>query len=267
MKVLVLIKEVPDMATVKFDREKGVVNRAGADAEINPFDEHALQTAVDLKRKYKDINITVITMGPPRAEKSLRMAYSKGADNMVLVTDKKFGGSDTYATANILKAAVKKQEPYDLIICGEKSVDGDTAQVGAEVAEFLSIPHSYYVDSVILDDNDSRHIEVEVENICGKRQKRLMKCPCLISVTKNAAKPQLPTVSRKLESLEANVEVLHMEDMPELSVDNTGFNGSPTKVKKIVVPQVAKRQSKIYRENIEEFADDIYKIIYQKGRL
>lgn len=264
MKVLVLIKEVPDMATVKFDSEKGVVNRAGADAEINPFDENALQTAINLKRKYRDIEITVLTMGPPRAEKSLRMAYAKGADKLVLLTDREFGGSDTYATAKIISAAIKENDDYDVILCGEKSVDGDTAQVGAEVAEFLGIPHSYYVDSIELNHGEKR-VKVSVENICGKRQERIMVCPCLISVTKNAARPELPTVARKLESLNAEVKVLCMADISELSAANTGFSGSPTKVKKVVVPRIVTRNSYILRDDIDKFAGILSGVLSEKG--
>ena len=152
MNIVVLIKEVPDMTKVKFDRERGVVDRAGAPAEINPFDENAIQAALNLKKTKENVTITVVTMGPLRAEKSLRMAYAKGVDKMVLVSDRAFGGSDTFATARVLAAALKNIENIDLIICGEKSVDGDTAQVGAEVAEFLNIPHSYYVDKIDFND-------------------------------------------------------------------------------------------------------------------
>lgn len=262
MKILVLIKEVPDMATVKFDSEKGVVNRAGADAEINPFDENALKAAVDLKRAYDDVEITAVTMGPPRSERSLRMAFAKGADKMVLLTDREFGGSDTYATARILSAAIRHIRDYDLIICGEKSVDGDTAQVGAEVAEFLGIPHSYYVDSIKLEDGKVR---VSVENISGRRQERVMTCPCLVSVTKNVSRPELPTVRRKLLSLEQDVEILNIGDLEELTPDNTGFAGSPTKVSKVVIPGIITRDTHIFREDTDGFAAKIEEVLSEKG--
>ena len=238
------------MATVKFDSERGVVNRAGADAEINPFDENALKAAVDLKHTYDDVEITAVTMGPPRSEKSLRMAFAKGADKMVLLTDREFGGSDTYATARILSAAIRHIGDYDLIICGEKSVDGDTAQVGAEVAEFLGLPHSYYVDSIKLEEDKVR---VTVENISGRRQERVLTCPCLVSV------------KRKLLSLEQDVEILTIKDLEELTPDNTGFAGSPTKVSKVVVPGVITRESHIYREDTEAFAAKIEEVLSAKG--
>lgn len=262
MKILVLIKEVPDMATVKFDSERGVVNRAGADAEINPFDENALQAAVDLKRAYEDVEITAITMGPPRSEKSLRMAFAKGADHMVLLTDREFGGSDTYATSRILSSAVKHVGDYDMIICGEKSVDGDTAQVGAEVAEFLGIPHSYYVDSIKPEEGQVR---VSVENISGKRQERVMAYPCLISVTKNVSRPELPTVKRRLLSLEQDVRILSIKDLEDLTPENTGFSGSPTKVSKVVVPGIVTRESLVFREDTEGFVNKMAEVFSGKG--
>jgi len=266
MKILVLIKEVPDMEKVTFDSEKGIVNRAGAPAEINPFDESALQAAVDLKNKYKDIEITVMTMGPPRAEKTLRSAYAKGADKMVLLTDPKFGGSDTFATARALSAAIKTKGIYDLIICGEKSVDGDTAQVGPEVAEFLGIPHSCYISEIISGDNCA--INVSVENIGGSGQIRRMNLPALCCVTKNIASPKLPTVNRKLESLTAPVEILTLADLGEfLCADQTGFTGSPTKVHKIVIPGETVKESIICRDDVPGFADTLCRLFVEKGIL
>lgn len=267
MKIIVLIKEVPDMTSVKFDSEKGVVDRGGAPAEINPFDENALQAAIDLKKNYGDVEITVLTMGPPRAEKSLKMAYAKGADKLVLATDRAFGGSDTYATAKVLSETIKLIGDYDLIICGEKSVDGDTAQVGAEVAEFLNIPHSYYVDNIELNYNNSDSVKVNIENLSGKRQVRLMNTPCLVSVTKNIARPLLPTLDRMLESLNHSAEVIELSDLTNLNNEDTGFKGSPTKVSKIVVPKEPEKKNLIYRGSPDEFIDNIEAAFKEKGIL
>lgn len=251
MEIVVLLKEVPDMDRVKFDMEKGVVDRSSAEAEINPFDMNALQAAVDLKEEY-GANITAMTMGPPRSEKSLKDAYSRGADKGILLTDRKFGGSDTCATSMTLAAAIKKVNRYDLIICGEKSVDGDTAQVGAEVAEFLDIPHAYYVEKII--DINEKEIVVVISKICGSKQVRKMKLPALIGVTKNMNMPKLPTLKRKLESLEVCVEKLGLEELQGyLSEEDTGFKGSPTKVSKIEIPKAPSRESRIFRDDPEGF--------------
>jgi electron transfer flavoprotein beta subunit len=195
-------------------------------------------------------------MGPPKAEKSLRDAYARGADEGILLTDRKFGGADTCATAMTLSAAVKHLGNFDLVICGEKSVDGDTAQVGAEVAEFLDIPHAYYVDKIIeFNDED---ITVETEEICGSKQVRKMQLPALIGVTKNINFPKLPTVNRKLESQQIEVKTISLNDLSHyISEGSTGFNGSPTKVSKIEIPRTVTRESKIIRDDYNLFKEII----------
>nr|WP_312578265.1 electron transfer flavoprotein subunit beta/FixA family protein [Sedimentibacter sp.] len=259
MDILVLIKEVPDMQKVKFDSEKGVVNRSSAESEINPFDMNALQAAIDLKSKL-GATVTVLTMGPPSAEKSLRDAFARGCDNTVLITDRKFSGSDTFATAKTLAAAIKYFGKYDLIICGEKSVDGDTAQVGAEVAEFLDIPHAYYVEKI--NDINKTEIEIVIENLFSSKQVRKMNLPALIGVTKNINVPKLPTVNRKLKSLEVEVKKISLNELIEnISENDTGFKGSPTKVSKILIPVPLERTSKIYKDDYISFKEAIKKEI------
>lgn len=253
MNILVLVKEVPDMTKVKFDCEKGVVDRSSAESEINPFDINALQTAVNIKDQYGAM-VSVLTMGPPKAERSLRDAYARGADEGILLTDRKFGGSDTCATAMTLSAAVKYIGNYDLIVCGEKSVDGDTAQVGAEVAEFLDIPHAYYVDKI--NELTNEDITVTIEEICGSKQIRKMKLPALIGVTKNINFPKLPTVNRKLKSLGVDIRTISLEELSDyISEESTGFKGSPTKVSKIEVPGIIKRESRILRDDYNSFKE------------
>lgn len=255
MNIIVLIKEVPDMDKVKFDSERGVVNRSSAEGEINPFDLNALQAAVNLKHNYGG-NIIVLTMGPPKAEKSLRDAYARGGDEVVLLTDRKFGGSDTWATSKALAAGVQKIGDYDLIICGEKSVDGDTAQVGAEVAEFLNIPHSYYVEDIM--DLNSDSINIQVESIGESKQIRKMELPALISVTKNMNDPELPSLDRKLQSLNINIIKLDFMSVKDfISEEEVGFKGSPTKVSKIKVPKAEKRDSTIYKNDSNSFINDM----------
>jgi len=259
MNILVLIKEVPDMGKVKFDSDKGVVDRSSAESEINPFDMNALQEAVNLKKLY-GANVTVLSMGPPKAENSLRDACARGCDRGILMTDSKFGGADTYATAMTLSAGIKYSGKYDLILCGEKSVDGDTAQVGAEVAELLDIPHAYYVEKI--NSINETEIEVTIENLFGSKQIRKMKLPALIAVTKNINSPKLPTLNRKLKSFDIEIEKICLDDLCEfLKIDETGFKGSPTKVSKIVVPSSIERVSHIYRDDYVSFKEAINKEI------
>lgn len=249
MNILVLMKEVPDMERVRFDPERGVVDRSSAAGEINPFDRHALEAAVELKERTGG-HVTVMTMGPPGAEKSLRDAWARGADQMILLTDRKFGGADTCATAQTLAAAIRMLGGFHLILCGEKSVDGDTAQVGAEVAQFLEIPHAYYVEEITR--LDEKQAEVTVESLWGSPQKRVMRLPALAAVTKNINRPRLPSVNRKLASLNESPEVISLERLKGfLNQSDTGFAGSPTKVSGIEIPQKIQRSSKLFREEGE----------------
>ena len=258
MNILVLIKEVPDMERVKFDRERGVIDRASASGEINPLDLYALQAAVDLKNKHGG-HIVAVSMGPEKSENSLRDAYARGADRCVLVTDKKFAGSDTLATSRILAAAIS-QMAYDLILCGEKTVDGDTAQVGAEVAELLDIPHSYYVENV--DAITKKEITVITGEICGKKQSRVMKLPALMAVNKGIAKPLLPSLKKKLDSVAVNIDRVGMAEIGDL-VDpaHLGTKGSPTKVSKIVIPKDVKRNGVIFRDDLKGFLSAVRGVI------
>jgi len=250
MNILVLIKEVPDMEKVRFDSDSGRVDRSSAAAELNPFDENALQAALDIKDGRDDIVVTALTMGPLGAAKSLKDAYARGADQGVLLTDRNFGGADTYATAETLAAAIVKLGGYDLILCGEKSVDGDTAQVGAEVAEVLNLPHAYYVEEILqLTENK---VQVVIENLCGQKQYRTMELPALLSVTKNISRPKLPVLDRKLESLEIELQTLSLRDL-DISEAEVGLRGSPTKVSKIVIPEEAKKEGSLYRGDSKEF--------------
>lgn len=261
MDILVLVKEVPDMNKVRFDRERGVVDRSSAPAEMNPFDESALQTAIDLKEACGG-TVTVLTMGPAGAMRTLRDAYARGADDAVLLSDRAFGGSDTFATATALAAAIKNIGP-DLIICGEKSVDGDTAQVGAEVAQLMGIPHCYYADKVEL--ADAEYVRVTIAELCGRKQIRSMKLPALVGVTKNTAKLKLPTVNRKLESLDREFRIMTIADIPALKKEDVGFTGSPTKVVKIEVPPDEDRNSVVFRNDISGFLQAVADGMKLKG--
>jgi len=250
MNIIVLIKEVPDMERVRFDRERGVVDRASASAEINPFDLHALQAAVDLKARYGG-RVTAVSMGPERCAASLRDAWARGADECVCVTDRRFSGADTLATSRVLAAAVGRMD-YDLILCGEKTVDGDTAQVGAQLAELLGIPHSYYVQSITGVDKTSVH--VATSEICGSGQVRRMKLPALVSVARSIAVPRLPELRRKLDSFSLDVQKLGAGDLG-VSENDVGAKGSPTKVVKIVVQKSAERKGRIFRDELGGFAE------------
>ena len=254
MNIIVLIKEVPDMEVVRFNQERGVIDRSSAGTQINPFDLYALQGAVDLKEKVGG-HVTAITMGPKSSMASLRDAWARGADECICVTSKEFGGADTYATSKTL-STVLSQLKFDLILCGEKTVDGDTGQVGAGVAELLNIPHSYYVEEIVRVEDG--WMTVVTSELCGLSQVRKMELPALISVGRSVSTPLLPSLKRKIDSIDQHVKKVGFDELSTLvSEEEVGLKGSPTKVTKIVIPEEMKRESVIYRDDINGFVRDV----------
>ena len=246
MKIAVLVKQVPDMDTVKFDRERGVVDRSSAGTEVNPFDLNALEAAVGMAET-AGARVTAVSMGPPNAEKALRECMARGAAEGVLVSDPKFGGSDTRATSQILAAAIKKLGGFDLILGGEKTVDGDTGQVGPEVAGILGVPYACFVSRIAGADETTLTVESEVWD--GTYEKRL-RLPALVTVTKDINQPRLPSFRDKMKARKAEIVTLTFADLTEfLGPDEIGLKGSPTKVKKIEVPPEARREGVLYRED------------------
>lgn len=261
MKILVLIKQVPDMEMVRFDREKGRVDRSSAGTEINPFDLNALEVALQISENL-GAKVTAVTMGPPQAEEALREAIARGADDGILLTDMKFGGSDVKATSSILSAAIKKIGEYDLIIAGIQTVDGDTGQVGPEVAAYLNIPHISNVEAI------NKYSEDSIEVLCSVWDSQYLKkgtYPLLITVTKDVNVPRLPTFKNKMKARKADITKWSSEDLKEI-IDETkvGIKGSPTKVKKIEVPPQARREGKFYKNDDDNAIADILKVLKEK---
>lgn len=263
MRIIVLIKEVPDMEKVKFDSEKGVIDRKSAGTEVNPFDLNALEAAVQLKEE-KEAYVIALCMGPPQAEKSLKEAVARGADEAYLLSDTAFGGADTWATSRTLAAAIRKLEPYDYIFAGEKTVDGDTGQVGAEVATLLKIPQICFVEE-IKSKNDSLSATVAVWD--GIYEKTL-KGQGLLTFTKTVNSPRLPGIRDKMKARKMEIPVWGIESLVEhLKEEDTGFKGSPTKVKKVVVPPPLQRKGKVCRDIKDDCLQEIRRMITSKGIL
>lgn len=251
MNLVVLVKQVPDMENVKFDRERGVVDRASAGTEINPFDLNALETAVALREQVGG-RVTAISMGPPAAADALRECVARGADEGLLVSDRKFGGSDTRATSLILAAAIRKAGPFDLVITGEKTVDGDTGQVGPEIAELLNLPHAGCVSRVEEEAQEAQEAQEALSVVSevwdGSYLKRL-KLPAVICVTKDINEPRLPSFKSKMAARKAEIKTLGFDDLSAfLKPEDVGIKGSPTKVKGIEVPPVMQRNGTMYRD-------------------
>ncbi|MBP3307669.1 MAG: electron transfer flavoprotein subunit beta/FixA family protein [Anaerotignum sp.] len=226
MKIVVCIKQVPDTVEVKIDPKTGTLIRDGVPSIINHDDKTGIEAALQLKEQLGG-TVTVVSMGPPQADVALREALAMGCDEAYLVSAREFGGSDTYATSGILAAALKKVG-YDIVITGRQAIDGDTAQVGPQIAEKLGLPQVSYVEEVI---------EATEEYVVVKRQYEdgyhiiKIKTPCLLTAIAELATPRYMSVRGIVEAYEAEIKVLGFEDLKdELELDMIGLKGSPTNV-------------------------------------
>jgi electron transfer flavoprotein beta subunit len=232
MNIIVCLKQVPGTTKVNINPETNTLIREGIENIINPFDAYALEEGVRLKERYGG-KVTVISMGPPQAEEALREAISCGADEAILVGDSAFAGSDTLATSYTLSRAVTKIGDYDLIICGRQTIDGDTAQVGPEIAEFLGLPFVSYASKVGEIDNGQMRVERMIEEGHEIIDAPL---PALITVTKEINVPRLPSLRGIMKSKSATVQTWGADEL-DTEENRVGRNGSPTRVIKIFFPE------------------------------
>ncbi|MEA4873348.1 MAG: electron transfer flavoprotein subunit beta/FixA family protein, partial [Synergistaceae bacterium] len=226
MRIAVLVKQVPAVDNVKIDENTGTMVREGVEAELNPLDLHAVEAAVRIKESMPEgsVEITAITMGPPQAKASAAYAVSMGCDRGVLVSDKKFGGSDTLATSRTLAKAIKKLGSFDIILAGERATDGETGQVGPAAAEFLQIPALTYVSSI--DKLNDKYIEV-TRSIEGGHEKLRAPLPAMVIPVKEMNIPRLCTLGGKLRAKKTEIPLLNADDL-ELDENSTGLKGSAT---------------------------------------
>ena len=245
MNIVVCIKQVPDSAEVRINPETNTLIRDGVPTIINPYDMHAIEAGLQIKEMTKG-KVTVITMGPPQAESALREAISMGADDAVLLSDRAFAGSDTWATAFTISRAIAKIGA-DIIICGKQAIDGDTAQVGPEMAEFLDIPHIAYVRKI----EDIKPDSIKVQRMMDEGYDIVeSSLPVLLTVVKELNQPRLPSLKGKMAAKKAEIKKLGHKEL-EIDEKDTGLKGSPTQVKNIFAPE-ARSERKILAGNIEE---------------
>lgn len=261
MNILVCIKQVPDTAEAKIDPEKNTLIRESMPSIVNPFDTYALEAAARIKDVDPDTKIVVVTMGPPQAEKALRECLAIAADKAYLITDKKVGGSDTLATSYVLQKTVVKlaelEGNFDAIFCGKQAIDGDTGQVGPELAEYLDLPQV------------TNCWEVEAADGMLKVKKQTdggfeiigVKTPCLITYTQPSWEVRYPNIKRKLASNKAEIPQLSVADLSDVDEARLGLAGSPTKVKKSFVPPKREGGIKIEEETAEEGAKKLFKML------
>ena len=244
MNIVVCVKQVPDTTAVKIDPKTGTLIRDGVPSIINPEDKHALEAALQLKDN-NGAHVTVISMGPPQAKAALREALCMGADEAILLTDRAFGGADTLATSKALAGAIKGLE-YDIIFAGRQAIDGDTAQVGPEIAEHLNVPQVTYVQDVKVEEDGliiNRALEDGYELI-------KVQAPVLLTAIEELNHPRYMNVQYIFDTVDKEVKILTADDI-EISKDELGLKGSPTKVKKSMTKE-AKGAGEIVKESAPE---------------
>ena len=238
MNVLVCIKQVPGTSQVEIDEKTGTLRRDGVAAKMNPFDLYALETALRIREKVeaegREATVTVLTMGPPQCEKVVREAFMMGVDRGIILSDRAFGGADVLMTSHTLAQGVKRAGDVDLVICGKQTTDGDTAQVGAELAEWLKIPHVVNVKR--LGEITERDITLTVDLPDYEIDERIP-FPMLMTVEKGIFEPRLPSYRKKLATADREITWLGLGDLEDTDPEHYGLNGSPTQVKRIFPPE------------------------------
>jgi electron transfer flavoprotein beta subunit len=231
MNIVVCIKQVPNTTDVKINPETNTLIRDGVESIINPFDTYALEEGVRLKERFGG-KVTVITMGPPQAESALREAVSLGADEVILVSDRRFAGSDTWATSYTLSQAIRKIGSYDVILCGKQASDGDTAQVGPGISTHLEIPQVTYVKKIEEMDEKKAVVERMTEEGYAIIETPL---PVLFTVVKEINEPRIPSLKGKMRAKKCEITNWNADDIGA-SLNDIGLDGSPTRVVKIFTP-------------------------------
>lgn len=244
MNIVVCLKQVPDTTAVKIDPKTGTLIRDGVPSIINPEDKHALEAALRIKDE-SGAKITVISMGPPQAKNALREALCMGADEAILLTDRAFGGADTLATSKTLASAIKELD-YDIIFAGRQAIDGDTAQVGPEIAEHLEVPQVTYVQDVKVTEDGlvvNRALEDGYELI-------KVQTPCLLTAIEELNQPRYMNVGLIFDTANKEVKVMTAADL-DVDLAELGLKGSPTKVKKSMTKE-AKGAGQIVKDSVPE---------------
>ena len=256
MKIVVCVKQVPDTkGGVKFNPD-GTLDRAAMLTIMNPDDKAGLEGALRLKDQY-GAEVTVLTMGLPKADEVLREAMAMGADKGILVTDRVLGGADTWATSTTIAGALRNLD-YDLIITGRQAIDGDTAQVGPQIAEHLGLPQITYALDIIEKDGD-----IQVKRECDEGYDMIStQLPAVVTVVRLPYEPRYPTIKSKMAAKKKEIPVLTEEDIPAINLERCGLSGSPTKVKKTYTPVTEKNGVKLQDIEAEDAAKQVVKLIY-----
>jgi len=234
--VIVCIKQVPDTAEVKINPETGTLMREGIPSIVNPFDTFAIEEALCLKEKFGG-RVTVLTMGPPQAVEALKEALAMGADEAILLSDRAFAGSDTWATAYTLAEAIRKLGAFDIVLCGKQAIDGDTGQVGPGIAVQLAVPALTYVSKINRVELAPAPGAIEVERVLDEgRETLLAALPVLLTVVKDINIPRLTTIADIRRAVRMKIPTWKAADLAGADPAKLGLDGSPTRVVTICSP-------------------------------
>lgn len=262
MKILICVKQVPEITDITINPETGTLMREGVASILNPFCEYALEVALGLRRYQSNTELVAVSMGPPQARAALMRCLEMGVDRAILLSDAKFAGSDTWATALTLAETIKRMEgDFDLVLVGKQAIDGDTAQVGPELAEILGLPGIMYGVGVELT-RDHKRVRVKREIEKGYETVE-MKLPGLVSISKG---PMIRSVSSLREILDARQKEFRVVGATDLTIDQDklGLHGSPTQVVEIFPPQVKKKGELIDGTKAEGAAEKVIAFLKER---
>ncbi|HJM36614.1 MAG: electron transfer flavoprotein subunit beta [Dehalococcoidales bacterium] len=255
MNIVVCLKQVPGTTQVKINPQTNTLIRQDIKNIVNPFDTYALEEGVRLKERYGG-KVTAISMGPPQAEGMLRESIAAGADQTILLSDRAFAGADTLATAYTLAQAIKKIEDYDLVICGKQTIDGDTGQVGPELAEELELPFIAYVNKIEETTTGQMRIQRMIEEGHELIETPL---PAVISVVKEINVPRLPSLRGIIKAKDAIIPVWTAHNL-DVDPSMVGLDGSATRVVKIFFPERVRHGEKLQGDLEDQVASLIEKL-------
>lgn len=253
MEILVCIKQVPGTTKIEVDPITGVLKRDGVDSKMNPYDLYALETALRLRESCGG-TVKVISMGPPQAKQIIMEAYAMGADEGTLLSDRKFGGADVLATSYTLSQGAAQAGGFDLILCGKQTTDGDTAQVGPEMAEYLDIPSVSNVKKIIEIADTSITVEMDMANTI---EIAMVQFPCLLTVEKDICQPRLPSYVKKMETKDREIKIISFKDLNDQDEKKYGLCGSPTQVQRIFPPE-ANDHRELWKDTSDSLTEKLF---------
>ena len=259
MHIIVCIKQVPNVKEVKWDPVTGSLIRKGIPSIINPNDRNAIEAALQLREKHGG-EVTILSMGPSQVEEALREALAMGADKAVQLTGKDFAGSDTWATSYTLGLAIQKIGNWDLILCGKEAMDGMTAQVGPQIAEYLKIPQLTYAITLEVADG-----KVRIKQKLGKVQRILeASLPALVTVEREINESRIAPMDSIMEAYEKEIPVWGPEDLLGGEAERFGLEGSPTRLRKVFSPKVLKGKVQMLQGGPKEAAAELIRVLKEK---